>query len=54
MLRRWEKEIDSPFLGVWGHEFWVITSALPPPQLRQSQTELEKVEEAVNNFRKMM
>lgn len=25
-----------------------------PPQLRQSQTELEKVKEAMDNFQKMM
>lgn len=41
------------FLGCEDLNSWKIISAFSP-QLRQSQTELEKVKEAMDNFRKMM
>lgn len=50
MLKRWELE-EKMLLG-WNDrtlKFFPFDS-----QLRQSQTELEKVQEATENFKKMM
>lgn len=51
MLKRWELE-ENTLLGYrWQNPYQV--SPLDS-QLRQSQTELEKVKEATDNFKKMM
>lgn len=53
MLKRWELENNTnTLLGCrWQNPYQVFPFG---SQLRQSQTELEKVKEATDNFKKMM